>query len=156
MMKRILSIQDLSCVGRCSLTVAQPVLSAMGCACTVLPTAVLSTHTAFPAPLCRSLTEDMVSIARHWKSVGAGFDLIGVGYLADPQQAEAVEQILSLFDAPAVIDPVMGDHGKLYTRLTQAHVQAMTRLCRDLKVSVITALSVATTASLPTFWITKV
>jgi len=129
-MKQVLSVQDLSCLGKCSLSVALPVLSTMGCACTVLPTAVLSTHTAFPAPHCRSLTEDMLSIARHWKSVGAGFDMIGVGYLADPQQAEAVEQILALFDAPAVIDPVMGDHGKLYSRLTQEHVQAMARLCR--------------------------
>ena len=129
-MKHVLSVQDLSCLGKCSLTVALPVLSAMGCACTVLPTAVLSTHTAFPAPHCRSLTEDMLPAARHWKSVGASFDAISVGYLADPRQAEAVEQILSEFDAATVIDPVMGDHGKLYSRLTPEHVQAMAALCR--------------------------
>lgn len=129
-MKHVLSVQDLSCLGKCSLSVALPVLSAMGCACTVLPTAVLSTHTAFPAPHCRSLTEDMLPAARHWKSVGAAFDAISVGYLADPGQAEAVEQILRLFGAATVIDPVMGDHGRLYSRLTQDHVQALAALCR--------------------------
>ena len=82
-MKRILSIQDLSCLGKCSLTVALPVLSAMGCACTTLPTAVLSTHTAFPDPHVRSLTEDLLPVARHWKGVGAEFDAITVGYLAE-------------------------------------------------------------------------
>ena len=124
-MKRVLSVQDLSCLGKCSLSVALPVLSAMGCACTVLPTAVLSTHTAFPAPHYRSLTEDMLPAARHWKSVGAAFDGISVGYLADPRQTEAVEQILDLFDTRAVIDPVMGDHGRLYQGITHSHVEAM-------------------------------
>ena len=129
-MKRILSVQDLSCMGKCSLTVALPVLSAMGCACTVLPTAVLSTHTAFPHPHGRSMTDDMLPIAAHWKSVNAEFDAVSVGYLADPRQAETTEQVLSLFDAPVVLDPAMGDHGKLYSGQTQAHVAAMTQLCR--------------------------
>ena len=132
-MKRILSIQDLSCLGKCSLTVALPVLSAMGCACSVLPTAVLSTHTAFPAPHCKPLTEDMLPAAKHWASIGASFDTITVGYLADPVQAEAVEKVLSLFDADVVLDPVMGDQGKLYSRQTPDHVKAMARLCRKAK-----------------------
>ena len=75
-MKRILTIQDLSCVGRCSLTVAQPILSAMGIQCSVLPTAVLSTHTGFPNPHVRSLTEDITPICDHLLSVGASFDAI--------------------------------------------------------------------------------
>lgn len=129
-MKRILSVQDLSCLGKCSLTVALPVLSAMGCACSVLPTAVLSTHTAFPAPHCRALTEDIVPMAEHWASIGAEFDAVMVGYLADPAQAEAVEKVLSLFGAQVVLDPAMGDHGKLYSRQTPEHVDAMARLCR--------------------------
>lgn len=129
-MKRVLSIQDLSCLGKCSLTVALPVLSAMGCSCSVLPTAVLSTHTAFPNPTCRSLTEDLVPTAQHWTSIGAGFDAVSVGYLADPEQAEQVEQVLELFSAPVILDPVMGDQGKLYSRLDQRHVQAMQKLCR--------------------------
>lgn len=132
-MPRVLSIQDLSCMGKCSLTVALPVLSAMGCACTVLPTAVLSTHTAFPAPHARSLTEDLVPIARHWKSVGADFDAISIGYLADPRQAGEVAQVLDLFTDTVILDPAMGDHGRLYSGQTPAHVQAMAQLCRRAK-----------------------
>lgn len=129
-MKRVLSIQDLSCLGKCSLTVALPVLSVMGCGCTVLPTGVLSTHTAFPAPHVRDLTDDLLPICRHWQSIGASFDAITVGYLASPEQAEAVGQILAAFPAPAVIDPVMGDHGKVYSRITDDHIRAMAQLCR--------------------------
>ncbi len=129
-MKHILTIQDLSCLGKCSITVALPVLSAMGCACSVLPTAVLSTHTAFPEPHCRSLTEDIFPMARHWKQVGADFDAITVGYLADPAQAEEVGKVLDLFGNTAVLDPAMGDHGRLYSRQTPDHIRAMAGLCR--------------------------
>lgn len=132
-MKRVLSVQDLSCLGKCSLTVALPVLSAMGCACSVLPTAVLSTHTAFPDPTCRSLTQDILPTAEHWKSIGAAFDAISVGYLADPEQAEKVVQVLELFGDTVILDPVMGDHGKLYSRQTPDHVTAMRTLCRKAK-----------------------
>lgn len=132
-MKRVLSIQDLSCLGKCSLTVALPVLSAMGCACSVLPTAVLSTHTAFPEPTCRSLTEDIVPTAEHWHAIGAAFDAISVGYLADPEQAEKVVQVLELFGDTVILDPVMGDHGRLYSRQTPGHVTAMAQLCRKAK-----------------------
>lgn len=129
-MKHVLSIQDLSCMGRCSLTVALPILSAMGCRCTVLPTTVLSTHTGFPQPHRRGLTEHIRPIAAHWKQLDTHFDAIGVGYLADPQQAEAVEQVLSLFPALTVVDPAMGDHGRLYSAITPEQVAAMARLCR--------------------------
>lgn len=128
-MGKVLTVQDLSCVGKCSLTVALPVLSAMGCACSVLPTAVLSTHTAFPGPHVRDLTEDMAPMADHWKAIGAEFDAILVGYLASPQQAAAVEQLLEQFPAKLVLDPVMGDHGRLYSRITQAHIAALRQLC---------------------------
>ena len=124
-MKRILTIQDLSCLGKCSLTVAMPILSAMGISCSVLPTAVLSTHTGFPGPHVRSLTEDMESICNHWQKVGASFDAILVGYLSDPQQAEAVLDVISAFDCPVILDPALGDHGKLYRGITQEHVEAM-------------------------------
>ena len=130
-MKRVLSIQDLSCLGKCSLTVALPVLSSMGCTCSVLPTAVLSTHTAFPSPHCRSLTEDILPIAEHWSSVGAEFDAITVGYLADPLQAEKVSGVLKLFQSTVILDPAMGDHGRLYSGQTPEHVQAMAQLCRQ-------------------------
>lgn len=129
-MKQVLSIQDLSCLGKCSLTVALPVLSAMGCACTALPTAVLSTHTAFPGPHVRSLTEDIGPICRHWQTTGVQFDAISVGYLSDPAQAAAVEAVLDAFQAVKIIDPAMGDHGKLYSGLGDNHVTAMAQLCR--------------------------
>ena len=128
-MKHILSIQDLSCVGRCSLTVALPTVSAMGVRCSVLPTAVLSTHTAFPAPEVVSLTDRIGAFAAHWKQNGIGFDAISVGYLSDPEQGEAVAQLLEQFDAPVIVDPVMGDHGKLYSRITKTHLEAVKKLC---------------------------
>lgn len=129
-MKRILSIQDLSCLGKCSLTVALPTLSVMGCECTVLPTTLLSTHTAFPKPHIRSLTGDMDPIVSHWQTTGVKFDAVSVGYLADPAQTAAVERVLDAFSVPTVIDPVMGDHGRLYSAITDRHVDAMKNLCR--------------------------
>ena len=129
-MKRVLSVQDLSCVGKCSLTVALPVVSAMGCACSVLPTTLLSTHTGFPQPYRRSLTGDMDGVLAHWKTIGAEFDAVSVGYLCDPEQAAAVEKVLDAFGGIRVVDPVMGDHGKLYRSITPGHVEAMKTLCR--------------------------
>lgn len=129
-MKHVLSVQDLSCLGKCSLTVALPTFSAMGCTCSVLPTTLLSTHTAFPAPHIRSLTGDMDAIRAHWLTTGVRFDAISVGYLADPAQTAAVERVLDDFPTLTVIDPVMGDHGKLYSAITEAHVEAMAHLCR--------------------------
>lgn len=133
-MKRVLSVQDLSCLGKCSLSVALPVLSAMGVSCSVLPTAVLSTHTAFPGPHVRDLTGDIAPVCDHWKTIGAEFDAIGIGYLSDPVQAGAVEYLLECFPAFTVLDPVMGDHGKLYKGMTGAHVEAMKKLCRKARV----------------------
>lgn len=133
-MKRVLSVQDLSCVGRCSLTVALPVLSAMGVECSVLPTAVLSTHTGFPGPRALPLTEQMESFAAHWEAVGIHFDAVSVGYLFDPAQAQAVLRIVETFGSYTVLDPVMGDHGQLYSGITEAHVTAMKALCREADV----------------------
>lgn len=129
-MKKVLSIQDLSCMGKCSLTVALPILSAMGLSCSVLPTAVLSTHTGFPAPAVQPMTENLSAFAQHMVSVGGSFDAISTGYLSDPQQAEVVCGILDKFDCLKIIDPAMGDHGRLYSRMTDAHVEAMKHLCR--------------------------
>ena len=127
---QVLSIQDLSCMGKCSLTVALPILSAMGISTSVLPTAVLSTHTGFPAPQVQPMTGNLLPFAEHIASVGGSFDAISTGYLSDPQQAEVVCQVLDKFDCLKVIDPAMGDHGKLYSRMTEDHVQAMAELCR--------------------------
>lgn len=130
MSKRVLTIQDLSCLGKCSLTVALPVLSAMGCETTVLPTEILSTHTGFPAPVRVPLTGSIVPMADHWASQGAGFDAVTVGYLSDPRQAAAVEEVLNRFPALTVIDPALGDNGRLYAGVTAEQVQAMAGLCR--------------------------
>ena len=127
-MKHVLSVQDLSCTGRCSLTVAMPVISAMGCRCTVLPTAVLSSHTGFPKPFVRDLTEDLPQIREHWQQIGTTFDAISIGYLSDPKQAAEVTAFLDAFSAPVILDPAMGDNGKLYSRITDAHVAAMKAL----------------------------
>lgn len=129
-MKQVLSVQDLSCLGKCSLTLALPVLSAMGCTCTPLPTAILSSHTAFPGPHIRSLTGDILPVCEHLKTTGVHFDAISVGYLADAEQAAAVEAVLDTFSAVKIIDPAMGDHGKLYSGLTEEHISAMAQLCR--------------------------
>lgn len=136
-MNTVLSVQDLSCVGRCSLTVALPVLSAMGCRCSVLPTAVLSTHTGFPNPHVIPLTEHMGAIDAHLESVGVTFDAVLTGYMADPAQVEALIPILRRYKAAGsriIVDPAMGDHGKLYSRLDETHAAAMARLCEEADV----------------------
>ena len=148
-MKHVLSIQDLSCTGRCSLTVALPTLSAMGCRCTVLPTALLSSHTGFPDPYRKSLTGDIAPIADHWQTLGLQFDGIGVGYLADPEQAEAVEGVLSRFSAPLVLDPAMADHGKLYRSVVPEQVAAMARLCKRADVVLPNVTEAAMLSGLP-------
>ena len=117
-MKRVVSIQDISCLGRCSLTVALPVISAMGVECAIVPTAVLSTHTAFPGFTCKDLTDQLTPIASHWRSQGVTFDAVTTGYIASAAQ---VRQVLDFFDTVKspdtliVVDPAMADHGKLYT-----------------------------------------
>ena len=129
-MPSVLSIQDLSCMGKCSLTVALPILSAMGLSTSVLPTAVLSTHTGFPSPVVQPMTENLLPFADHMASVGGEFDTICTGYLSDPHQARIVCEILDKFEGLKVIDPAMGDHGKLYSRMTEEHVEAMKELCK--------------------------
>ena len=145
-MKRILTIQDLSCVGRSSLTVAHPILSAMGINCSVLPTTVLSTHTGFPQPHVRCLTQEIVPIANHLRQVGASFDGILVGYLSDTQQAEAVLEVMNTFDCPVILDPAMADHGRLYTGISRDHISAM----RDLAAMAEVVLPNVTEASMLT------
>ncbi len=148
-MKRVLSIQDLSCMGKCSLTVALPVLSSMGCSCTVLPTAILSTHTAFPNPHIRDLTQDLLPVAEHWHSVGAEFDAVAVGYLSDPRQAELVGRVLDLFPGRVILDPAMGDHGKLYRGLSPEHIGAMANLCRRAEILLPNVTEAALLTGLP-------
>lgn len=131
-MKRVLSIQDISCVGKCSLTVALPVISAAGIECAILPTTVLSTHTAFKGFTFRDLTEDIDSITAHWKQEKISFDGISTGYLGSFRQIELVEQIFQDFDHDDILkftDPAMGDKGKLYVGFDPDFAKRMGKLC---------------------------
>ena len=115
--KRVLTIQDISCVGQCSLTVALPIISACGVETAVLPSAILSTHTGgFSGSTFRDLTEDMPAIREHWEKEGLGFDAIYSGYLGSRRQI-------------GYVDPAMADNGRLYTGFDSEFVQAMKSLC---------------------------
>lgn len=131
--RRVLTVQDISCVGQCSLTVALPVLSACGAETCVLPSAVLSTHTGgFTGFTFRDLTEDMPSILAHWQKEGINFDAIYTGYLGSTKQIDYVKAIMNGVSAEGcvkVVDPAMADHGKLYYGFDQPFVEAMKTLC---------------------------
>ncbi len=138
-MKRLLSIQDISCIGKCSLTVALPIISAEGVETAVLPTAVLSTHTAFKGFTFRDLTGDLRAIAAHWKQEGIKFDAIYTGYLGSFEQIEIVSQIIEDFRTPETlifVDPAMGDNGKLYVGFDAAFAKEMGFLCNQADVIV--------------------
>ena len=130
--KKILTVQDISCVGQCSLTVALPILSAAGQETCILPSAILSTHTAgFSGYTCRDLTEDIPAIAAHWKKEGIAFDCVYTGYLGSTRQIDDVKSILRellLPDGVSVVDPAMADNGKLYPAFDGAYVEAMKTL----------------------------
>ena len=151
-MKTVLSIQDISCVGRCSQTVALPVLSAMGIRCSVLPTAVLSTHTGFPDPKVVSLTAHIGEFAAHWQALDVSFDGVLCGYLSDPAQAEAVIPVLEHFRSQGsqiIVDPAMGDHGRLYKGLDEDHVAAMAEVCMCADILLPNVTEAALLAELP-------
>lgn len=132
-MKRVLTIQDISCVGKCSLTVALPIISSMGIETAVLPTAVLSTHTQFKEGFTfRDLTCDIEPIVQHWKREKITFDSIYTGYLGSFEQLKLVETIFNEFKNKSnfiLVDPVMADNGKLYTGFTQEFALNMAKLC---------------------------
>lgn len=131
--KRAMAVHDISCFGKCSLTVALPVLSAAGIETSVIPTAVLSTHTGgFTGYTFRSLTEDIPAIAEHWKSLGLHFDAIYTGYLGSYEQLELISHLIDEFksaDTLVCIDPVMADSGKLYSAFGPDFPQGMAKLC---------------------------
>lgn len=131
-MKRMALMQDLSCLGKCSMTVIHPVISAMGVECAVLPTALLSTHTAFPGPAVTDLSGAVRPILDHWERIGAAFDGILTGYLANERQAELTLELTARFGTRAFVvhDPAMGDHGRLYSGIGPRMVEAHRALCR--------------------------
>jgi len=131
--KRILTIQDISCVGQCSLTVALPILSAMGHETAILPSAVLSTHTGgFTGFTFRDLSADMPAINAHWQKEGLQFEAIYTGYLGSVSQIDYVLEIMntSLTEKGLrIVDPAMADNGKLYSLFDMTYVEAMKKLC---------------------------
>ncbi|MBR6331583.1 MAG: pyridoxamine kinase [Dehalococcoidales bacterium] len=129
--KRILTIQDISCVGQCSLTVALPIISACGVETCILPSAVLSTHTAgFTGFTVRDLADDMPAIEKHWVKEGIFFDAVYTGYLGSKEQIDYVSSIIkNTCKGPAIIDPAMADNGKLYPAFDMAYVDEMKKLC---------------------------
>lgn len=133
MQKRVAAIHDISCFGKCSLTVALPIISAAGIECAGIPTAVLSTHTGgFSGYTFRDLTEDIMPVANHWKKEGLTFDAVYTGYLGSVEQIDLVCQAVDMFsndNTLLIVDPVMADHGKLYGGFPENFPKEMTRLC---------------------------
>lgn len=132
--KRILSVQDISCLGQCSTTVALPILSVCGMETCILPTMILSAHTGgLGTPHRRDLTADMMPFAAHWQQQGVLFDGILVGYLGKPQQVQPVVDISRRLLSPMgklIVDPAMADHGKLYSGIGGDCVEELKNLCR--------------------------
>ena len=131
-MKRILTIQDISCFGKCSLTVALPLLSAMGIETAILPTAVLSTHTLFKGFTCKDLSDQLKPITDHWQQEGITFDAIYTGYLGTEEEIDTVIGIIKAFrkeDTLVIVDPAMGDNGKLYPAFNEHYAKKNADLC---------------------------
>ncbi len=132
MQKRAIAIHDISCVGRCSLTVALPMLSAAGIETSVIPTAILSSHTGdFTGYTFRDLTEDILPIMNHWKTLSRRTDAIYTGYLGSVEQIEIVRSVIEAFrteDTLVMVDPVMADSGKYYSLITPEFAVGMKKL----------------------------
>lgn len=132
-MKRIVTIQDISCIGCCSITVALPIISAMGSECGILPTAVLSNHTMFSDFTCADLSDQIGPISDMWEKQDITFDGIYTGYLASKQQCAQISRFIERFSEKGtltVVDPAMADNGKLYPAFDSDFPTAMAEVCR--------------------------
>ena len=131
-MKRIVTIQDISCIGRCSLTVALPIISSFEIETAVIPTAVLSQHTAFPDFSFKDLTEEIPKIASQWEKVNLKFDAIYTGYMGSERQIDLTSDIFERFgsDSLIIVDPAMADNGRLYTGFSDDFADSMLRLVK--------------------------
>lgn len=151
--KRVLTVQDISCIGQCSMTVAMPIISACGHECCILPTAVLSTHTGgFGKPAVIHLEEQLPELVHHWQEQGITFDAILVGYLGSIGAVKIAETIIDAMLAPggiSVVDPAMADHGRLYSGLDEAYAKAMGDLCRKADVMLPNITEAAMMTGLP-------
>ena len=139
-LKRVAAIHDISGFGKCSLTVALPIISAAGIEVSVLPTAVLSTHTGgFTGFTYRDLTEDMQPIADHWKSLKISFDAIYTGFLGSFEQLDLVTKFFETFktkDSLILVDPVMADNGELYKIFSPEFALGMRKICEKADIIV--------------------
>lgn len=133
-MKRIATIQDISCFGKCSITVSLPIISAMGEECCIVPTCVLSTHTSgFTGFTCRDISDELLPIAEHWKREGIKLDTLYTGYLGSPEQIELVKKFIDITsdeDTLVFVDPAMADNGKLYPAFAPDFPSYMLELCK--------------------------
>ena len=138
--KRIAAIHDISCFGKCSLTVALPLCSAAGIETAVIPTAVLSTHTAgFEGYTFRDLTDDILPIAEHWKKNHIEFDAFYTGYMGNSRQIGIVLEAIKLLrteEGKVICDPVMADNGKLYPGFDEKFPTEMLKLCKSADIIV--------------------
>lgn len=131
-MKRIVTVQDISCVGKCSLTVALPIISAMGIEAAILPTAVLSTHTMFSSFTVKDLTDQIKPITDHWAKEGITFDAMYTGYLGSFEQIDLMKEMADTFvkdGSILFVDPAMADNGKLYPAFNEDFAKYMATLC---------------------------
>ena len=131
-MKRIVTIQDISCLGKCSLTVALPIISAMGVETAIIPTAVLSTHTMFSRFTVKDLTDQIAPVTEHWKEENLDFDAIYTGYLGSFEQIDLMKDMFDKFRTDSniiFVDPAMADNGKLYPAFDEAFAKHMATLC---------------------------
>lgn len=139
-LKRVAAIHDISGFGKCSLTVALPILSAAGMETTVLPTAVLSTHTGgIEGFTYRDLTEDIAPITKHWKSLNIHFDAIYTGFLGSFEQLDLVTEFFETFKTPdnlILVDPVMADNGEMYKIFSPEFAVGMRKLCEKADIIV--------------------
>lgn len=134
MSKKVLTIQDISCYGQCSITVALPILSSRGIETAILPSAVLSTHTCgFKDFTVLDLTDEMPKIINHWINEGIKFDAIYTGYIGDVRQFDYIlkcKELLLNDGGLFIVDPAMADHGKLYPALNNDIVLGMKKICK--------------------------
>ena len=139
-MKRIATIQDISCFGKCSITVALPLVSAMGIECCIVPTSLLSTHTGgFTGYTFKDLSSEILPIAEHWKRIGLSLDAIYTGYLGSPEQIDLIKKFIQMTRSPETmifVDPAMADNGKLYAGFEDTFPQKMLELCQNADVIV--------------------
>lgn len=131
-MKRVLTVQDISCLGKCSTTIALPVISALGSETVILPTALLSTHSIFENFTCKDLSDQIMPIAKHWQSQDVKFDAIYTGYLGTEEEIDMMKELFRMFggeDTLIIVDPAMGDRGVLYPAFDEAYAKKNTELC---------------------------